>query len=64
MPIPLKITVPLKRFLIDIETSLDGSVRLNIVQAHPLRIIDTVELKGAQLDSVHAVISDAWESAG
>ena len=64
MPIPLKITVPLKRFFIDIESHLDGTVRLNIVQARPLRIIDTVEVRGAQLDSLHRIIADAWESAG
>lgn len=58
----LKLTVPAKRFLIDIETSLDGEVTIKVVQAKPLRLVDSVVLKGQQLDSLQRLVSTAWES--
>lgn len=59
-----KLTVPCNRFLIDIETALDGAVTINITQAKPLRIIDTVTLKGHSLSQLRNIVSDAWESQG
>lgn len=62
-PPGLRLTVPANRFLIDIHTALDGTVTLNIVKSNPLRIVDTVTLRGEQLNSLHRIICNAWESA-